>query len=449
MAQTINCNYSRCAIRSLSQRLINNSRRRLSQGELQVVMDEYNERFEGASLHMTPSLGNKRIRSLLLTFTRKWHPQNQKDMFLKVFSLSAWSHLPAEEKRKHQLTDCQECPKQHLSLTRAFPSRYKTKAVLHEKNPTITFEKHNLSSQQQCGRKVLTEMTAICQESFQKSFQEVIASTPNSKLMVKPSSQKIQSSRRQTIRNTKQTIQKSIDSTQTECVMGNRISWRKYDRMRKAGVLISPKASQSPITPSTPSRRHGSNSKLSSEQKDGLLSEAQEWSENEIVNWSKIARRYGLTNSNGGQTVKEFIRGKDIHFGIAKERNQSARRRRKRLSEGIPFPMPRPSTYHKKMLGDMVNSGEIAQGTNVVPTEITSFTFDKQSSTVTEITTTAHARKISLLEIRTNLLKRHEQMGLIRRYTVDESKTAQQLREELTQLGEHIDTSSSLETLQV
>ncbi len=121
----------------------------------------------------------------------------------------------------------------------------------------------------------------------------------------------------------------------------------------------------------------------------------------------------------------------NINFGIAKQRNQSARRRRKRLSEGIPFPMPRPSTYHKNMLGDMVNSGEIAQGTYVVPTEITSFTFDKQSSTVTEITTTAHARKISLLEIRTNLLKRHEQMGLIRRYTVDESKTAQQLRDSL------------------
>ena len=66
--------------------------------------------------------------------------------------------------------------------------------------------------------------------------------------------------------------------------------------------------------------------------------------------------------------------------------------------------MPRPSTYHKKRLGD------IAQGTNV----ITTFSFDKLHSTVTETVTTAHARKISLFQIRTNLLKKHEQMGLIR-----------------------------------
>ena len=186
---------------------------------------------------------------------------------------------------------------------------------------------------------------------------------------------------------------------------------------------------------------------MSSEEKERLLSEAQEWSENETVNWSEVARRYGLTDANGGQTVKEFLKEKDI--GIARQTTPSARRTRKRLPEGIPFPMPRPSTYHKKRLGDMVNSGEIAQGTNVVPTEITTFSFDKLHSTVTETVTTAHARKISLFEIRTNLLKKHEQMGLIRGYTADDSKTAQQLREELTRLGELTDTSSSPETLQV
>ena len=246
MAQTINCNYSRCAIRSLCQRITNNSRRRLGEADLLLAIDEYNDRFEGVTMHMEQSLGNKRIRPLLLTFNRKWHPQNQKDTFLKVFSLSAWSHLPAEEKKKHQLTDCKECPKQHLSLTRAFPSKHKTKLV--NDKPIITFKKNDLSSPQQCGKKVLAEMTAICQESFHKSFQEVIASTPNSKLMVKPSSQKKQASRRQIIRNTKHTIQTSIDSTQTEAVMGNRISWRKYDRMRKDSVLESPKASQSSST---------------------------------------------------------------------------------------------------------------------------------------------------------------------------------------------------------
>ncbi len=57
MAQTINCNYSQCAIRSLSQRIINNSRRRLNQAELKIVIDEYNDRFEDVSMHLDYSLG--------------------------------------------------------------------------------------------------------------------------------------------------------------------------------------------------------------------------------------------------------------------------------------------------------------------------------------------------------------------------------------------------------
>ena len=143
--------------------------------------------------------------------------------------------------------------------------------------------------------------------------------------------------------------------------------------MRKGSVLVSPTASKASTTSSTPSRHHGSSSKLSQEAKEHLLSKAQQWREDETVNWSELARTYGLTTANGGQTVKEYLREEGI--GIAQEsnsKNQSACRMRKRLPEGIPFPMPRPSIFHKKRLVGMVNSGEIAQGTNVVPTKITS-----------------------------------------------------------------------------
>ena len=116
---------------------------------------------------------------------------------------------------------------------------------------------------------------------------------------------------------------------------------------------------------------------------------------------------------------------------------------------GIPFPMPRPSTFHKNQLVDMVNSGETAQGSPAVPTEVTAFRFSKQSGTITESTTTAYARKFSLLHIRTKLLRKHEQMGLIRGYTLDNTKTAEELRGELTSFGQSTDTSSSVEELQV
>ena len=154
MAVSIKCNYSRCAIPSLCQRIIGNSRRRLSQSELTGVIDEYNKKFESEAMHLDSSVGYKRIPRLLLTFTRKWHPQSQKDTFLRVFSLSAWSHLPADEKCKHSLSNCQECDRQHLSLTRAFPDRSSRTKQLTNKQPAVVFSKHDLSSPTKCGRKV-------------------------------------------------------------------------------------------------------------------------------------------------------------------------------------------------------------------------------------------------------------------------------------------------------
>ena len=92
--------------------------------------------------------------------------------------------------------------------------------------------------------------------------------------------------------------------------------------MRKENTLVSPTTPQASMLSTsqdstatttlasahtTPSRHHGSKSKLTPDAKHTLLLEAQQWEEYETVNWSAIARRHGLTDSNGGQTVKEFL----------------------------------------------------------------------------------------------------------------------------------------------
>ena len=167
-------------------------------------------------------------------------------------------------------------------------------------------------------------MNAICQENFQQSVHKILAGTPRSKLTIKPTSQEKQKHTRQIIRNTKQAMQESIDLTATQFVMGNRISWRKYDRMRKENTLVSPTTPQASMLSTsqdstatttqasahtTPSRHHGSKSKVTPDAKNQLV--------------------------------------------------------------------------------DMVNSGEIAQGSPAVPTEITAFGFSKQSGTITESPTKA------------------------------------------------------------
>ena len=154
---------------------------------------------------------------------------------------------------------------------------------------------------------------------------------------------------------------------------------------------------------------------MSDVDKEALLTEARSWREDETINWRDIATKYGVTAVNGGQSVKEFLQDHNIPVALKEQQeNRTARRKRKTLPEGIPFPMERPSTFHKKRLIDQLETGEISQGIPVVPTTIQSFRFSKEQSSVKEIISTVHARKIPLTDIRRRLLEKHEKLGLIR-----------------------------------
>jgi hypothetical protein len=83
----------------------------------------------------------------------------------------------------------------------------------------------------------LDELDAICSQQFQVSAQEVLTNTPKANLTMKPSSQQQQSERRAVVRETKKAIQQSMDDGSISTVMSNRLSWKKYDRMRKCDAL--------------------------------------------------------------------------------------------------------------------------------------------------------------------------------------------------------------------
>ncbi len=97
--------------------------------------------------------------------------------------------------------------------------------------------------------------------------------------------------------------------------MSNRISWRKFDKIRISETLENHSANstlnQTPTRkrknpspnenkPLSSKRKHGSPSILSKTTEEELLSEAQSWGDDKIVNWSNLARQYGITKANGG-----------------------------------------------------------------------------------------------------------------------------------------------------
>ena len=309
-----------------------------------------------------------------------------------------------------------------LSYT-AFVTHFdkKDRDRLKHKEPAIVFNEHDLSSASSLGRKTLDELNSICEERLGMSAQSVIIKTPKCKLIAKPTSQERQAEKRKTVRQAKKVIQQSMDSTTINTVMGNRISWRKFDKLRISEAMEGTANSQKTptrkrltdltdenSTPSRPKRRHGSSTILPKAAEEELLTEARSWSADKIVNWSSVARRYGLTKANAGQSVKEFLRNHGIPAASVEQRiGHSLRRKRKVLPGGIPFPMQRPSAFHKKDLPENI-------GVLIVPTSVPSFRYSKANNEVVDVTSTVHARKIPLLDIRRKLLEKHEQLGVIR-----------------------------------
>ena len=206
-------------------------------------------------------------------------------------------------------------------------------------------------------------------------------------------------------------------------VMSNRISWRKFDQIRKSETLEdrpqtpSRKRKSNSLDETTPpsKRKHGTPINLSTAAKESLLTEARSWVENYNVNWSDLARRQGITEANGGQSIKEFLKSHGIPTALKDQQaGRSLRRKRRTLPGGVPFPMHRHSSVFKEELSKQVQSGDIIEGTPIVPTSITSFSYNSTENEVIETSSTVFARKIPLLDIRKKLLERHEKMGIIR-----------------------------------
>ena len=188
MSEAINCNYARTAIRVLCQREYEQCGfvKCLPDTSLEKVVEEYNKRYSESRPGMNLSLttAKRRVHQLLADFNKKWHPQSQKNAFLSFFSLTSWVNLPLVDKNKHSLQDCSACHEQHLSLTKAFPVISKALKAKLKKNPTISFNERDLSSPSNLGKKALTELNAICEQQFKKSFEKVVCETPRSKLTI-------------------------------------------------------------------------------------------------------------------------------------------------------------------------------------------------------------------------------------------------------------------------
>ena len=412
MAEAINCNYSRTALRELCRNVPNDSGA-VKQYTRSDIINNSTFAEQGSKMKLSPITAHTTVRKILTFFNKKWYPNGQKQIFLDVFSINSWTKLSTDEKNEHTIKYWVACHTEHASLTKSVP--YKRKESVSIKKPVIAFNEDDLSSSSNFGAKALKVLNTMCQQHLQSSASEVLSETPRSKLVMKPSGQ---SGMRKIVRETKNTIQHSMDQNGLSTVLGNRLSWRKFNKNdalddnhqtpKRKQTELTPDENTAPVT----KRKHGTALNCA---QDELLLKAQSWGENEVINWSALAREHGITSSNGGQSIKEFLKEHNIPAAFDEQRvERSQRRKRKTLPGGVPFPMPHSSAFQRKQLFAKVQSGVVIEGENVVPVSVPSVTVNKPDKEVVETETQVFAKKISLKDIRKKFLVKHEELGVIR-----------------------------------
>ena len=155
--------------------------------------------------------------------------------------------------------------------------------------------------------------------------------------------------------------------------------------------------------------------------KENLLQEARTWEPEKTVNWSKLAREYGVSVPNGGQIVKELLAEHNIPAASIHQRPTRAKRRclKKIGVSSVPFPMFPTVKHERQKISNRIDNGEIKIGEEVVPSSYQNYTVNSQTLQVQENIVHFTARKISLISIRKKLLERHESLGIVR-YSSDE-----------------------------
>ena len=189
-------------------------------------------------------------------------------------------------------------------------------------------------------------------------------------------------------------------------VLQNRISWEKFDNVRKTQGLVSTenkKVDENAEEMPSRKRKHGCKSENLGINKDQLLQEAQSWQPNQQVNWTQLGKKYGLTTPNCGKIIKEYLAEQGIPAACVDQCTQRAQRRSKKQLPGgkVSIPMYQPVKKIKQQVQERIISGEICIGDEIVPTTHTRYIV--QEGEIREETIEVTARKIPLSEIRHSL----------------------------------------------
>lgn len=390
----INCGYARVAVFELSK----------GQHRSSSLAEQFQKLFSSNGFLKTPHYWDPNNKSGFLKhqsvirdcFCKSWRQSERRNDYISSFSVSKWVDLSADKQMQHTMSNCLACANDQLELQIAFPMLpcYFPPAVVDISIPMDTTE-------QEVTRTVLRELNQSYQSNYQHSFLDSALKVGKA-LGIERRKSAVEKKRdkRKLQRGFRDAVNKHFSNNAGVSFLSENESFRGYQRKRlsQSFELLQPGKVRTHVP---------CEARLSC-YRDVVLEKLSQWPEDEVVNWTKLARQCNIEGSNKGQIAK-VIAEKN---GIPASRLSSTRKPSSRLSKGklpgksVSIPAMPTTAVIKQDINSLIETGELWLGEPCSP-----FTLIKSSvvdGVVEHKNSVVYGRKIPLTELRRKLICKQE-----------------------------------------
>jgi len=232
---------------------------------------------------LRPSKFNRHCDSILDTIKRKWHPQEAKHAYLEIFLVDKWKSLPAKNKEKHSISECQGClQKDYIELENVYPGKpiYNPSVVIIDAAMT-----HKMGT---------TTFTERCTKDLEQVYQDTVGILYiyAVKKHLKAQGQKDPYKRKMRYCKLQQKfgdhVNKQLADQATLFHLAENESKKLAGRKRRSQGFSTPPSSPSSEPAQKKPKSHCPNLESVEWDKQAVLADISNWPEGKPMNWSKF-----------------------------------------------------------------------------------------------------------------------------------------------------------------
>ena len=315
--------------------------------------------------------------------------------YLEMFSVKKWERLPVHDKKKHSVGKCTACAVNFSELQRSFPMLPTFEVNVLNKEYVSTA--HNATT---FARGVLKELNHVSDEQFGVSFTNTLP-----KVSPALSLRKTKLEKQQGTREMKRKIIADIEKRYAENAALSHLaegeSDASYIRKRKRGCFDPPQ----------PSTKRSTISNITPDKKAEIIARLSEWQQGVPLVWSRLAKEFGITATNGGNSIKELARqrGFDVVSLQGKPDTPRMRCKKSKLTDGRTSVPCQPSIQAmKKQINSLIADGTLDIGHPCAPSTVR--TFRLVDGKIEEVSSEVYGRKLNMLKVRQEILLSQEKL---------------------------------------